>query len=171
MPPIGTERKFMTPYQSEILQKEFENNPFPEAEEQHQLAKLLNLSEIRIRSWYACRRSKKRKAGLPIEGEYTLTKVTRTRTQTCTQAHPHRQAHTHTNETSEQKNTHANTHNTRTGENACTNISNWLTMLNSKVGVDSIEYHKFQKNICYSCNFLSISNWNGTIYTTEFRHK
>ena len=85
-PSIGNERKFMTSYQ-EILKKEFENNPFPKTEEQHQLAKSLNVSVNRIRSWYARRRFSKREAGFPIKGENTLTKGTRTHTQIHTSKH------------------------------------------------------------------------------------
>ena len=71
VPPTGTEWKFMTSDQKNILKMEFENNPLPKTEEQHQLATSLNISVERIGAWYARRRFLKRKAGLPIEGEYT----------------------------------------------------------------------------------------------------
>ena len=62
----------MTPYQIYILMKEFKANPFLKKEEQHQLARLLNVSAKRIGVWYSRRRFEKRKEGLPIKSEYTF---------------------------------------------------------------------------------------------------
>ena len=52
--------------------KEFKANPFLRKEEQHQLARLLNVSAERIGAWYAKRRFDKRKEGFPIKSEYTF---------------------------------------------------------------------------------------------------
>ena len=52
--------------------KEFKANPFLKEEDQHQLARLLNISAKRVGAWYANRRSKIRTEGLPIKSEYTF---------------------------------------------------------------------------------------------------
>ena len=61
----------MTTYQKSILMKEFKANPFLTKGKQHQLARLLNVSERKIGAWYSMSRFDKRKEGSPIEGEYS----------------------------------------------------------------------------------------------------
>lgn len=60
----------MTPYQTNILIKEFNAHPFLGKEKQHELARSLNVSAKRIGAWYAHRRFQKKEKGLPIKGEF-----------------------------------------------------------------------------------------------------
>ena len=66
---IGKARLKMNEYQTEILMKRFEEKSRLEKEEKYQLAKLLNVSEERIRVWYRNMRFKRRAQGLPVECE------------------------------------------------------------------------------------------------------
>ena len=124
-------RKSITPYQTQMLMKWFQVNPFLENEEKHQLAKSLNISEQRIQDWYRNKRYKRRQKGLLPKGEECSKKVlvsnvlnitciksiatihyTHTQAQNIhthaqnihAHSHTHTQTHTHTH-----KHTHTNT--------------------------------------------------------------
>ena len=60
-------------YQKLKLMESYEDKLYPESYEIHQLAKSLNLSETRIRTWYTLKRYKCRKAGLLTKGMEGLT--------------------------------------------------------------------------------------------------
>ena len=65
---IGRAR-LMTANQSQILMKTFEDKPQLEKTEKYQLAKLLNVSEERIRVWYRNMHFKRRGQKLLPESE------------------------------------------------------------------------------------------------------
>ena len=52
----------MTPYQTQILVRRYEANSYPDWEERHQLAQLLNISEERVRDWFSARRKRQTKS-------------------------------------------------------------------------------------------------------------
>ena len=64
----------MTTYQTQTLMNMFQDKPYLERGEKHQLARLLNISAGRIQKWYNNMRSKRRKAGLPGKCEECSTK-------------------------------------------------------------------------------------------------
>ena len=68
-PTLGKPRKYMTPYQTQILLWRYETNPYIKKEEKHQLAHLLNISEERIKDWFEERRKRQRKSGIFRDGE------------------------------------------------------------------------------------------------------
>ena len=59
----------MTPYQTKILVRMYEANPYLEPEEKHQLAQSLNISEGRIKEWFSARRKRQTKSGKLRDGE------------------------------------------------------------------------------------------------------
>ena len=59
----------MTPDQTQILVRRYEANPYLEREASHQLARLLNISEERIKHWFRDRRNRQRKSGKLRDGE------------------------------------------------------------------------------------------------------
>ena len=59
----------MTPYQTKILVRRYEADPYLEPEERHQLAQSLNISEERIKEWFSQRRKRQTKSGKLSDGE------------------------------------------------------------------------------------------------------
>ena len=66
---LGEARNYLTPYQTQILVRWYEANPYLEWEERHQLAQLLNISEERIKDWFSARRKRQTKSGKFRDGE------------------------------------------------------------------------------------------------------
>ena len=62
----------MNRHQRLVLEKSFHSKLFPTSTEIHQLARLLNLSKVRIKKWYEGERYKKKQAGLLVTGEECL---------------------------------------------------------------------------------------------------
>ena len=71
---IGKVKKRLTEYQKMMLMKSFQANPYLEDDEMHQYARMLNLSEERIRMWYRHTRHNERQAGFLAKGEECSTK-------------------------------------------------------------------------------------------------
>ena len=63
-----------TTYQTQTLMKRLQNKLYLEKGEKHQLAKLLDTSDVRIERWFNRRRTEIRQAGLLAKGEECLTK-------------------------------------------------------------------------------------------------
>ena len=61
--------KYLTPGQTQILMKKFQNKPYLDKGEKHQLASLLNVSEKKIEKWFIDKRAQGRQAGLLDKGE------------------------------------------------------------------------------------------------------
>ena len=69
----------MNTYQRLILEKSFHSKLYPTNTEIHQLARSLNLSEVRIKKWYEKERYKKKQAGLLHKGEECLIHIKSTK--------------------------------------------------------------------------------------------
>ena len=75
-PTLGKPKRRMTQYQTQTLLKMYEENPFLELEERHQLAKSLNISKKRITDWFVQRRKREKRSGMLLcDGEQTSVKV------------------------------------------------------------------------------------------------
>ena len=61
--------KNLTPNEIQALMKIFQNKPYLDKGEKHELANLLNRSEKRIDNWFIERRAQARQAGLLAKGE------------------------------------------------------------------------------------------------------
>ena len=59
----------MTEYQSQMLMKRFQANPYLNGEEKRQLAKSLNVSGTKIRNWFDYQRKKLKAKNMLCEGE------------------------------------------------------------------------------------------------------
>ena len=69
-PILGKARKYITPYQTQILVRRYEANRYLEREERHELAQSLNISEERIKDWFRERRKwQRKKIGKLWDGE------------------------------------------------------------------------------------------------------
>ena len=69
-PTLGKLKRLMTPHQTQTLVKKYEDNPFLELEERHQLAQSLNISKERITNWFVRRRYREKRRGLLLrDGE------------------------------------------------------------------------------------------------------
>ena len=71
--PKGGER--LTEYQLQILMERFQVHPYVKEEEQHHLAKSLNISEKKIRKWFSNRRNKEKTKGMLSKGELLFSNV------------------------------------------------------------------------------------------------
>ena len=119
----------MTRYQTLTLMRRFQDKPYPNKQEINHLAISLNISEKKIKEWYANRRQQGRKTDLVANCEESFRRVvhvisfntcsthlhttslsifhtythTRIHTNTHTHTHPQKYTHTHTH-------THSHTH-------------------------------------------------------------
>ena len=55
-PTLGNTKKRPTARQKQILMKAFQAKPYPKTEEQYEVAKLLNISNKRVKQWFINRR-------------------------------------------------------------------------------------------------------------------
>ena len=68
-PTLGKIRASFTPYQTQVLLKRYEAEPYLELEEIDQLAQSLNISEKKARRWFTNRRARQKEKGILRGGE------------------------------------------------------------------------------------------------------
>ena len=61
--------KYLTPSQTQTLMKRFQNKPYLDKGEKHELANLLKISEKKLEKWFIDRRPQKKQRGLLVKGE------------------------------------------------------------------------------------------------------
>ena len=67
-------QKYLSVQTTRKLLERFQDDPFLQKNEKHQLARTLNISEKVVTKWYINRRVKSRRAGLLVKGEEFSTK-------------------------------------------------------------------------------------------------
>ena len=71
---LGSKWQRMTPYQTRILTRNFEDKPFLGKGGRSELAKSLNISQQSVRSWFYRMRQKKKEEDVLCTGEYSVLK-------------------------------------------------------------------------------------------------